>query len=116
MAQAVLRVDSLPASAVEAANTFHTEYLPQAVDLLEGDADNLVIVMPAAFYDHADWRRALARDLARAHTPIRVNVIGSDDPDAVTAALAYCDKARGVTGHYLPLNSLGAGDPLASSG
>ena len=116
MAQAVLRVESLPDSAVEAASAFHAEYLPQALGLLDGDADNLAIVLPAAFYDHDDWRRALARDLARAHAPKRINVIGSDDPTAVTAALAYCDAAPGVTGHYLPLNSMGAGDPLASSG
>lgn len=116
MGQAVMKVESLPDSAVEAASEFHAQHLPQVAALLAGAADNLAIVLPAAPYDHADWRRAVARDLARAHAPRRVNVLSSDDPAAIAATLAYCDNAAGVTGHYLPLNNTGAGDPLASSG
>ena len=116
MAQAVLRVESLSDSAVEAASAFHAKHLPQAQELLDGSADNLAIVLPAAPYDHADWRRALARDLARTHAPKRVNVIGSDDPAAIAATLDYLESAPGVTGHYLSLNSTGAGDPLSLAG
>lgn len=108
MAQAVLDCSALPVNALEAAARFHGEFLPQVAKLLDG-ADSLVIVMPAAPYDHADWRRAAARDLARAHAPSRVNVVGGND---VAATLEYLAKAPGVTGQYLPLDGTGAGDAL----
>ena len=108
MAQAVLDCSALPGNALEAAARFHAHYLPQLAGLLDG-AESLVIVMPPAPYDHVDWRRALARDLARAHAPRRVNVIGGND---VAATLEYLARAPGVTGQYLPLNGTGAGDAL----
>jgi hypothetical protein len=109
MAQAVLDCSALPDEALAAAARFHAEYLPQVGILLAGGAESLVIVMPAAPYDHADWRRAVARDLARAHTPRRVNVVGGND---VAATLEYLARAPGVTGQYLPLDGTGAGDAL----
>lgn len=108
MAQAVLDCSALPDTALEAAARFHAEFLPQVAKLLDG-AESLVIMMPAATYDHADWRRAVARDLARAHAPRRVNVVGGND---VAATLEYLARAPGVTGQYLPLDGRGAGDPL----
>jgi hypothetical protein len=108
MAQAVLDCRALPDDALGAAARFHAEYLPQAAGLLEG-AEALVIVMPIAPYDHADWRRAVARDLARAHAPKRVNVVGGND---VAATLEYLANAPGVTGQYLALDGTGAGDAL----
>jgi len=65
--------------------------------------------MPLAPYDHVDWRRAVARDLARAAAPARVNLIAGDDQRAIVAALAFLEDARGVTGQYLPLDGQGAG-------
>ncbi len=65
--------------------------------------------MPAAPYDHADWRRAVARDLARAYAPKRVNVVGGND---LAATLDYLAGAPGVTGQYLPLDGAGAADAL----
>ena len=110
MSQAVLRIDALPDSALDAAATFHGEWRGRAQSLLD-QRDVLAVVLPPAPYDHADWRRAAARDLARA-APKRVNVIASDDERAITAALAYLTAAPGVTGQYLPLDGHGAGDPL----
>lgn len=109
MAQAVLDCSALTGNPLDAAARFHAEYLPQVAGLLAG-AEALAITMPAAPYDHADWRRALARDLARAHAPRRVNVVGGKD---VAATLAYLASASGVTGQYLPLDGTGAGDRLA---
>jgi hypothetical protein len=108
MAQAVLDCSALPDNALGAAAWFHAEYLPQVAGLLEG-AESLVIVMPTALYDHADWRRAVARDLARAHAPKRVNVVGGN---GVAATLEYLARAPGVTGQYLALDGTGAGDAL----
>ena len=108
MAQAVLDCSALPDNPLEAAARFHAEYSPQIAGLLAG-AESLVIVMSAAPYDHADWRRAVARDLARAHVPKRVNVVGGND---VAATLEYLARAPGVTGQYLPLDGTGAGDAL----
>lgn len=108
MAQAVLDCSALPEDALGAAARFHAKYLPQVAGMLE-DAEALVIILPAAPYDHADWRRALARDLARVHTPKRVNVVGGND---VAATLEYLANAPGVTGQYLALDGTGAGDAL----
>ena len=76
MTQSVLKVGELPVSALEAASLFHAEWVHKASDALDGDADNLAIVLPAAAYDHTDWRRAAAHDLARAFAPKRVNIVG----------------------------------------
>ena len=102
MTQAVLDCGQLPESAVDASRTFYTEWMPKVAAALAGDFDSLVIIMDAAPYDHADWRRAVARDLARAHTPKRVNVVGGEGA-ALAATLTYLENAPGVTGQYLPL-------------
>lgn len=109
MAQAVLDCSALPDDALAAAARFHAEYLPRVATLLADGVESLVIVMPAAPYDHADWRRAVARDLGRAHAPRRVNVVGGN---AVAATLEFLAGAPGVTGQYLPLDGTGAGDAL----
>lgn len=104
MTQEVLRVGPLPETAIDAAATFHREWLDRARTLLAGPAAELVIVLPPARYDHADWRRALARDLAREAAPKRVNVVAGEGP-ALESALGYLVVAPGVTGQYLPLAS-----------
>jgi hypothetical protein len=111
VSQAVLRIEVLPAGALDAAAMFHGDWRGRAQSLLDREGA-LAIVMPPAPYDHADWRRAAARDLARAMAPKRVNLIAGDDERAVTAALAYLVTAPGVTGQYLPLDGHGAADPL----
>ena len=111
MSQAVLRIETLPAGALDAAAMFHGEWRGPAHSIL-GRADALVIVTPPAAYDHADWRRTAARDLARAVAPKRVNMIAGSDEQAIQATLAYLAAAPGVTGQYLPLDGHAAGDPL----
>ncbi|MEM1053090.1 MAG: Rossmann fold domain-containing protein [Pseudomonadota bacterium] len=98
MAQAEYLVTDLPDGALEASAAFYDQHL-QAVRTAAAGGD-LVIVLPPADYDHTDWRRALARDLARACAPGRVNVIAAGDTDQKAALLQYLAGAKGVTGHY----------------
>lgn len=102
MSQAVLTIQNLPANAVEAAAQFHTNDLPKVQALLQGGLAAVAIVMPSAPRDHDDWRRAIARDLARAHAPQRINMTAGADADAVDSMLAYLRDAQGITGQYLP--------------
>jgi len=102
MPQAVLAIKSLPANAVEAAAQFHAEDLPKVQALLQGGLGAVAIVMPSAPSDHDDWRRAITRDLARAHAPQRVNVTCGSCPEAVEGMLKYLRDAPGITGQYLP--------------
>jgi hypothetical protein len=111
VSQAILRIEALPADALGAAGQFHREWSARAMDILGGECTALAIVLPAARYDHRDWRLAAARDLARAASPRRVNVVAGDDKYAVTAALTYLADAPGVTGQYLELDGHGAGNP-----
>jgi hypothetical protein len=103
MAQRLYEVTQLPQSALEASVAFHEGHLAAARALIEdgGEGTDLVILLPAAPRDHADWRRALARDLARAHAPARVNVIAGSDDAQLAALRDYLAGAKGVTGHYL---------------
>ena len=100
--QAVLSVETLPECAIDAAAQFMTAHLASARSLLDGEADALAIVLPSAPRDHDDWRRAVARDLARAHAPTRVNVIGTSQESQRIALLGYLEGAPGITGQYLP--------------
>jgi hypothetical protein len=111
MSHPVLRIDALPHHALDAASEFHATWLGQARALIDGGPESVTIVMPPAPYDHADWRRAAARDLARAVAPVRVNVIASGERAAIASALRFLEGAQGVTGQYLPLDSAGAGNP-----
>lgn len=104
MVQAELRIEALPPAPLDAAAEFHRAQLDHARELLASDIDTLAIVLPAAPKDHDDWRRALARDLARAYAPKRVNVVGGSDTAAISAMLAYLRDAPGITGQYLPLH------------
>ena len=104
MEQAELKVDNLPAEPLDAAAAFHAEHLHSAIAALEGGADHLTIVLPPSPTDHDDWRRAVARDLARKYAPKRVNVLGGGSEEAVQSMLAYLRGAPGITGQYLPLH------------
>ncbi|WP_095011489.1 Rossmann fold domain-containing protein [Tsuneonella mangrovi] len=107
MPQAVLRIDTLPEGALAAASRFHAEWLPRVLAAIANAEDGLVIVMPPAAYDHRDWRLAAVRDLARKAAPKRVNLVAGGSGEALAEALAYLDRAPGVTGQYLPLISKG---------
>ena len=100
--QEVYEALDLPGDALGASTSFTRDHLANARARIGEDADDsLVIVLPSAGYDHADWRRALARDLARAHAPARVNVVAAGHAPGLDATLAYLEGAKGVTGHYL---------------
>ncbi len=101
-ALAVQIVEDLPERAIDAAAAFHEHHLAESRRLLDdGESDALAICLSPAAYDHDDWRRTLARDLARAHAPKRVNVIGAVVGEARNQMLAYLRNAPGVTGQYL---------------
>ena len=100
--QEVYEALDLPGDALGASVSFTRDHLENAREQIGIGADeSLVIVLPPAGYDQADWRRALARDLARAHTPARVNVVAAAKGPGLDAMLAYLEGAKGVTGHYL---------------
>jgi len=103
MSQEVLRVAELPEGALDAAAAFHREWTGQARAAVSTGCGSLVIVLPPARYDHADWRRTAAHDLAREAAPVRVNILASNEEPAIAAALAFLESAPGITGQYLPL-------------
>ncbi len=102
--QAVLTVDGLPSDALGAASAFHAAWTAQVGQHVAGGAAAVAVVLPKAGVDHADWRRAAARDLARAYAPARVNVIVAGGDMALQATLTYLRDAPSVTGHYLVLH------------
>ena len=109
--QQVVRIDDLPEGALEATELFHCTLRAQLEAAL-AEADELAIILPHASHQHDDWRKAAARDLARADAPKRVNIVVGDDRQALSAALAYLKQAPGVTGQVLPLDGIGAGNPV----
>ena len=100
---AVLAVEGLPEGALDAAAAFHAEWLPRARAQLDGLAaeGHLVLVFPAAPYDHRGWRLAAVQDLARAAAPKRVNGIVGDEETALDETVAWLATAPGVTGQLL---------------
>lgn len=101
--QAVIFIADLPPGALDAAAQFHAHWMPEVRRQL-ADATSIVVALPSAPYDHADWRQAAARDLARMAAPVRVNLIGGGSETTRHAALAYLGDAPGVTGQYLALH------------
>ncbi len=99
--QCVIVVDGLPESGLDAGATFATDHLGKIRDTLEREKpSSLAIVLAAAGPGHDDWRIALARDLARAYAPVRVNVVAGPSGNARDTLLAYLADAPGVTGQY----------------
>ncbi len=103
-----LHVTGLPEAPSAAAALFYSQWLGQAQAMLaKGDA--LALVFPPASHEHTGWRLSAVQALARESAPARVNAVASNDPAAIADALAYLAAADGVTGQYLPLDSIGAG-------
>ena len=104
----VLRVfdPAIPdAAPLDAMGAFAADHLATARQMLgEGGVRALAIVLPPAAAEHDDWRRAIARDLARAHTPARVNVVSGSAGAGRDALVAYLANAPGVTGQYLAVH------------
>ncbi|MEM8724955.1 MAG: Rossmann fold domain-containing protein [Pseudomonadota bacterium] len=100
--QAVQTITDLPDSPLAAVAAYFAYHHTESLDLLNaGQTSDLAIVLPSAGHDHNDWRRTLARDLARTYAPKRANVIGASDGKAMQEMLAYLRNAPGVTGQYL---------------
>lgn len=100
--QTVFVIDELPEAAIEASAFVSVQHLAAISEALnEAGTSALAIVLPNTAHDHTDWRRTLARDLARAHAPKRANVVAATDPEAAEPLLAYLRDAPGVTGQYL---------------
>lgn len=110
MAQAVLRIETLSLDALEAAQVFHRDWVPQVRSMLATNVEAVAIVLPPAAPAHRDWRLAVSRDMARSAAPQRVNLVAGDCEAAVAQALAYLDRAPGITGQYLPLVGQGLPD------
>lgn len=98
---AVLKIDQLPVGAIEAASHFYSRHLPRVIEALEQGASGLAICFPPATQDHDDWRRAVARDLAREHAPKIVNCVSGREGPTLDGILAYLADAPGITGQYL---------------
>jgi hypothetical protein len=99
--QRELAAEHLPESALDAAGTFMAFHLEAArAALSQADCTALAIILAPAGHDHADWRRALARDLAREAAPKRVNVVAGTPGAARNDVLRFLADAPGVTGHY----------------
>ena len=100
---AVLAVEGLPEGALDGAAAFHAEWLPRARAQLDGLAaeGHLVLVFPAAPYDHRGWRLAAVQDLARAAAPRRVNAVAGDAAQAIAQTVDWLAQAPGVTGQLL---------------
>ncbi len=97
-----IEIGLLPEGALDAAGAFMAFHLEAARAILAApDCSALAILLPAAPHDHADWRRALARDLAREAAPRRVNVVAGPPGAARDATLRFLADAPGVTGQYL---------------
>lgn len=110
MRQAVLRIDRLPEHALDAAAEFHARWAPQALQLVANGTPALTIVVPPAAYDHAGWRRAAVRDLARRAAPARVNMVAGEEGEALAATLDYLAAAPGVTGQLLAVGGQAIAD------
>lgn len=108
----LLRVGALPDEPLAAAAAFHAEVLPRAIQATAGADALLVLLFDPAGHPHKDWRLAAVRALAIAHAPLRVNALEGDDEAAIAAAMAYLERAPGVTGQYLALDGTGAGPVL----
>ncbi len=108
--QTVIETGTLAPDALEAAATFYGRVAADIARAVSSGATSVVLALPQAPHDHTGWRRAVARDMARAHAPVRVNVIAGDDEAATAATCSYLAGASGITGQYLPTDGMGAGE------
>lgn len=108
----LVRVGSLPGSAVEAAVAFHGDALAHVLAAIAEGTEGVTLVFPPADHTHRGWRLALVQGLAREHAPLRINAVASDEEAAIAAAGDYLARAPGVTGQYFALDGKGAGNPL----
>ncbi|GAB5347856.1 Rossmann fold domain-containing protein [Alteriqipengyuania sp. 357] len=101
-APAMIRVEPLPEPALDAAAAFHAGYVEQVRSAAAHSEFVMVLMQPAPF-DHADWRRAAARDLARAHPDNCINIVAGLEGGAMARMVEFLARAPAITGQYLPL-------------
>lgn len=93
----------LPESPLDAAAEFHAVIVPQARAALI--ASDVVLAFSSADHPHAAWRLAAVQELAREAAPGRVNAVAGPAGAGQAAVLAYLDRAPGVTGQVLQVDS-----------
>jgi hypothetical protein len=103
MGQAVVRIEGLLDGALDAAATFHAEWLPRVRTFLDPSpaGKDLVLVFPSAAYGHRGWRLAAVQDLAREAAPRRVNAVVGDDEQAISEMIEWLARSPGITGQML---------------
>ena len=101
MGQVVYRIGTLPEAALEASAAFYARHLSAISERAGEGPESLVVIFPAADYDHRTWRRAAIADLARAYAPVRIVGLAEGDPSVEVRILAYLAAAPGVTGQML---------------
>ena len=104
---AIVRVGGLPESALDAAAAFHADWADEVRHAAAQGSEYVIVVMPPAPFDHADWRRAAAHALARAHPDHCINIVAGSDSGAVGRMVAFLGRAPAITGQYLPLAETG---------
>ena len=104
---AIVRVGPLPEPALEAAAAFHGRWAEKVRSAAAAGSEYVVVTMHPAPFDHADWRRAAARDLARAHPDHCINIVAGSDGGAIARMAEFLGRAPAITGQYLPLAETG---------
>lgn len=96
-----LAANNLPEQPLDAATAFMAFYLPEARSIMaDPQTTAIAIILPPADHSHRDWRRALARYLAREYAPKRANVLAASGGNPLAQMLQFLSDAPGVTGHY----------------
>lgn len=103
MPAAVVNVNDLPRSPLDAAAHFYAEVVPGLRKALAGGSE-LVIHFEPADHSHHGWRLAAVQELAREGAPKRVNGIVGNDPAEAAAIEAFLANAPGVTGQLLAVD------------
>ena len=106
MGQAVLRVEGLAESPLDASATFHAEWLPRARTAVAGGTDLALVFAPAG-HPHQAWRVAAVQELAREAAPQRVNALSGEDDQRVEAMLDWLAGAAAITGQVLLVDAPG---------
>ena len=103
MAQAVVRVEGLPAAPLDAAAQFHREHV-ESVRRAVSAADAVALVFPSAGHEHRAWRLAAVQELAREASPKRVNAVVGEGEAAIVEAVGFLEASPGITGQLLTVD------------
>jgi len=101
MGQAVLRIQGLPGTPLDAATEFHRAWLPQARDACQ--TGDVALVFAPAGHEHRAWRLAAVQALAREAAPRRANAVVGEG-DAVEHTVGWLARAPGITGQLLAVD------------